>query len=314
MGRLTSIALVAAAAIGQFAEAAVKYQCHDWKNVKTGASGGYMPGIVFNPGHKGLAYIRADIGGAYRLNAWDDSWTPLTDGGVTDGNWGEWGIDAIAPDPVEVSRVYFLAGMYINDWDPNNATLLRSTDYGTTYERIKLPFKAGGNEDGRGLGERLVVDPNQGRTLYLGARAGNGLWKSSDYGSTWGKVDSFTWPGDWVSGHGIVGTSWITFDAASGSRGSPTPHIFVAVAQRSGPTIFESKDAGKTCKWSAQVNTILKAAKLTPLQGKLYLASHRRATSLIRASSPLKRRFSMLRTPTVLAPMAVRPAPSGSMT
>ena len=35
-------------------------------------------GIVFNPSQKGLAYLRTDIGGAYRLNS-DDSWTPLTD-------------------------------------------------------------------------------------------------------------------------------------------------------------------------------------------------------------------------------------------
>lgn len=37
-----------------------------------------MPGIVFNPSLKGLAYARTDIGGAYKLNS-DDSWTPLTD-------------------------------------------------------------------------------------------------------------------------------------------------------------------------------------------------------------------------------------------
>ena len=40
--------------------------------------GGFIPGIVFNPSAKGVAYARADIGGAYRLNA-DDTWTPLTD-------------------------------------------------------------------------------------------------------------------------------------------------------------------------------------------------------------------------------------------
>jgi xyloglucan-specific exo-beta-1,4-glucanase len=40
--------------------------------------GGFIPGIVFNTGTQGVAYARADVGGAYRLNA-DDTWTPLTD-------------------------------------------------------------------------------------------------------------------------------------------------------------------------------------------------------------------------------------------
>ena len=35
---------------------------------------------------------------------------------------------------------------------------------------------------GRNIGERLVIDPNQNRILYLGARSGNGLWRSTDYG------------------------------------------------------------------------------------------------------------------------------------
>ena len=47
--------------------------------------GGFIPGIVFNPTLKGLAYARADIGGAYRLNS-DDSWTPLLDS-VNSSNW-----------------------------------------------------------------------------------------------------------------------------------------------------------------------------------------------------------------------------------
>ena len=47
--------------------------------------GGFIPGIVFNPSLKGLAYARADIGGPYRLNS-DDSWTPLVDW-VNDTNW-----------------------------------------------------------------------------------------------------------------------------------------------------------------------------------------------------------------------------------
>ena len=48
------------------------------ENVHTGGGGGFTPGIVFNNGHKGVAFLRTDIGGLYKLNA-DDTWTPLTD-------------------------------------------------------------------------------------------------------------------------------------------------------------------------------------------------------------------------------------------
>jgi xyloglucan-specific exo-beta-1,4-glucanase len=54
--------------------------------VKIGGGGGFVPGIVFNPTEKGLAYARTDIGGLYRLNPADDSWTALQDY-VQDGQW-----------------------------------------------------------------------------------------------------------------------------------------------------------------------------------------------------------------------------------
>lgn len=60
------------------ASAAPAAQCYNWKNVRIGGGGGFVPGIVFNQGMSGLAYARTDIGGAYRLNS-DDTWTPLTD-------------------------------------------------------------------------------------------------------------------------------------------------------------------------------------------------------------------------------------------
>ena len=57
-----------------------------WDNVHIGGGGGFIPGIVFHPTEKGLAYIRADIGGIYKLNS-DDSWTPVTDGIASDSMW-----------------------------------------------------------------------------------------------------------------------------------------------------------------------------------------------------------------------------------
>lgn len=59
----------------------------DWKNVRFGGGGGFVDGIVFHPKTEGVAYARTDIGGLYRLNAADDSWTPLTDGICTDEGW-----------------------------------------------------------------------------------------------------------------------------------------------------------------------------------------------------------------------------------
>jgi xyloglucan-specific exo-beta-1,4-glucanase len=43
--------------------------------------------------------------------------------------------------------------MYTNSWDPNDGSILRSSDQGTTWAETKLPFKVGGNMPGRGVGE-----------------------------------------------------------------------------------------------------------------------------------------------------------------
>jgi len=96
--------------------ASASSQCYNFKNVRIGGGGGFVPGIVFNPGKKGLAYARTDIGGAYKLKT-DGSheWEPLLDA-VNETNWGDWCIDSIATDPVEVSRVYLFTGAYTNSW------------------------------------------------------------------------------------------------------------------------------------------------------------------------------------------------------
>lgn len=91
----------------------VSSQSYTWKNVKIGGGGGFVPGIVFNPSQKGLAYARTDIGGAYKLNS-DDTWTPLLDF-VDDARWNYWGVDALATDPVDPKRLY-LVSQLLSDW------------------------------------------------------------------------------------------------------------------------------------------------------------------------------------------------------
>ncbi|RPB14592.1 glycoside hydrolase family 74 protein [Morchella conica CCBAS932] len=261
------------------ANAAPASQCYNWKNVRIGGGGGFVPSIVFNPGEKGVAYARTDIGGAYKLNS-DDTWTPLTDF-ATGTDWNKWYVDGLATDPVDTSRVYLLTGAYTNSWDPNNGAILASNDYGATFTTSTLPFKVGGNMPGRGMGERLAVDPNNGSILFMGARSGNGLYKSTDYGSTWTKVTSFPNPGtfipdptdtDGLNGD-IIGISFVTFDSTSGSLGTATPRIFVGVAEKDSESVFVSNDGGST--WTAVAGQptgyLPHKGVLSPKENVLYL-------------------------------------------
>ncbi|KAF7560154.1 hypothetical protein G7046_g3990 [Stylonectria norvegica] len=226
-----------------------------WNNVHIGGGGGFVPGIVFHPTEKGLAYARTDIGGIYRLNA-DDSWTPITDGIADNENWHNWGIDALALDPKDPDIVYAAAGMYTNDWDPNNGSILKSTDRGATWSSTSLTFKVGGNMPGRGMGERLAVDPQNSNIIYFGARSGNGLWKSTDAGKTFKKVASFkavgTYAADPSDTNGynsdIQGLAFVTFDSTSGKTDGATSRVFVGTADNITASVYVSEDAGSTWK------------------------------------------------------------------
>ncbi|MFI2431288.1 RICIN domain-containing protein [Streptomyces sp. NPDC018693] len=203
-----------------------------WKNAQV-VGGGYVTGLVFNPREKGLLYARTDMGGAYRWDPAAEQWIPLTDW-IGEKDWNLLGIDALATDPVDPNRLYLSAGTYTNNWAGNGA-ILRSTDRGRTFERTDLPFKLGANEDGRGAGERLVVDPADNRNLLLGTRK-NGLWRSTDSGATWKPVSSFPVKDGASSGAGI---SFVTY----GPAGSKT--IYVGVNDRS-TSLYRSTDGGST--------------------------------------------------------------------
>ncbi|WP_348272569.1 S-layer homology domain-containing protein [Paenibacillus sp. BIHB 4019] len=220
---------------------------YDWGRAKV-VGGGFVPGIVYNPSEKDLIYARTDIGGAYRFDPATQSWIQLLDF-VGFEEWSMLGVESIATDPVETNRVYAAVGTYTNDWTDTPGMILRSTDKGNSWQRTVLPFKLGGNMPGRSMGERLVIDPNDNRILYLGARSGNGLWRSTDYGETWSKVDSFTASGN-VKDYfdDIVGVAWITFDQATGSKGKKSQTIYVGVADNE-QSIYRSTDGGET--WEA---------------------------------------------------------------
>ena len=246
--------------------------------------GGFVPDIVFNPGAQNVAYARTDIGGMYRWNQGSSSWTPLMDW-VGWNNWNEQGVVSVAADPVQTNRVYAAVGMYTNSWDPNNGAILRSTDQGNTWTATALPFKLGGNMPGRGMGERLMVDPNDDAVLYMGMPSGHGLWKSTDYGATWAQVTAFPNVGNYVQDStdttGYLsdnqGVAWVAFDKASGTTGAsgtPTKTIFVGVADLQN-TVYESTDGGATWSRVAGQPTGFLAHKglVDPAGGYLYITT-----------------------------------------
>ncbi|CAN5361205.1 hypothetical protein BH11BAC3_BH11BAC3_06630 [soil metagenome] len=160
---------------------------YQWKSVQI-VGAGFVDGIIFHPKVQGIRYCRTDMGGAYRWNDIDKRWESLLDFiSYEDNNLV--GVESIAVDPNDANFVILACGTYTNNRSGSNA-ILRSFDRGKTFERTDVPFKFGGNENGRGNGERMNVDPQNGNIIYIGTRL-NGLWKSIDKGKSWNQVNSF---------------------------------------------------------------------------------------------------------------------------
>jgi xyloglucan-specific exo-beta-1,4-glucanase len=208
-----------------------------WNNVTVGG-GGFSPNIVFSPVEPGLAYLRTDIGGVYRYERSQQRWIALQDG-MAEGNY--FGVESVAPDPRNAQVVYAAVGMY--SFGP--AAILRSDDRGTTWNVFPVPFRMGGNEDGRGLGERLAIDPHDTNIVYFGSRH-DGLQRSADRGRTWSRVTTFPAAG---LGHPAphqthAGVSFVLFDPRSGPDHTPTSTLFVGVADPNQHHLFRSIDGG----------------------------------------------------------------------
>ncbi|MFD5008924.1 cellulose binding domain-containing protein [Streptomyces chartreusis] len=252
---------------------------YTWKNARIDG-GGFVPGIVFNRKERNLAYARTDIGGAYRWQQSSKTWTPLLDSVGWD-DWGHTGVVSLASDSVDPDRVYAAVGTYTNSWDPGNGAVMRSTDRGASWQKADLPFKLGGNMPGRGMGERLAVDPNRNSVLYLGAPSSKGLWRSTDSGASWSQVANFPNVGNYVqdpsdtSGYASdnQGIVWVTFDESTGTAGSATRTIYVGVADKDN-AVYRSTDAGSTWSRVAGQPTGYLAHKgvLDAANGYLYLA------------------------------------------
>lgn len=242
MRRIFWTALALALASGNASAQDLPTAPYHWQNAKVGG-GGFAPGIVFSPVERGLVYLRTDMGGAYRWDAAAARWVPLQDG-MAEGSY--MGVESIAPDPVDPDIVYLAAGMSAR----SPAAILRSADRGRHWAVVPVPFRMGGNEDGRGLGERLAIDPNRTTTLFFGSRH-DGLWRSEDSGAHWAKVAGFPAGGlgEPAARQPHAGVSFVLFDAASGSAGQGSRTLYAGVADPGAHHLFRSSDGGVS--WQA---------------------------------------------------------------
>ncbi len=238
---------------------------YTWKSVDI-HGGGFVTGVIFSKAKAGILYVRTDVGGAYRYNASDRSWTPLTDFvNRKDGNF--MGIESIATDPVKPNRVYMAVGMYAQPWAGPGA-FMRSDDQGNTWHITRMSsLKMGGNDIGRSNGERLAVDPHQPKILFFGSRL-SGMWTSTDESETWNKLESFPVKQD-PKGLGIP---FVVFDPSSGKDGEATKVIYAGFT-RTDDNLYRSTDAGQT--WSLVPNQpkgFLPARAAVDHDGTLYVA------------------------------------------
>ncbi len=213
------------AAFGGMAHAADPApQPYTWQTIPFGA-GGFVDGFLYHPKKAGILYARTDIGGMYRYDYGAKAWVPLLDGLGHDESQLI-GVLSMAVDPSDPDKLYAATGEYLNPW-AQTAAVLRSDDQGKTWRKTPLSIRLGGNADGRGAGDRLQVDPNDGNVLLL-ASSQDGLWKSADGGATFDKIAS---PGAMLS--------LVLFDPAHAGT------IYAGSADGKGG-LFRSSDSGAT--------------------------------------------------------------------
>ena len=242
--------------------------------------GGFVDGLFFHPKSQGLMYARTDVGGAYRWNnvtGGDTQWVPLLDFVGRFDSGFNLGVESLALDPNDATKLYLALGEYTESYG-TNGYILSSADMGKTFTPYALPFKNGSNDNGRFAGERLAVDPGNGKHLYFGTNV-NGLWESTNQGTSWAQVASFPVTGatgtSFDPGAGVVFEQFLT---TSGTANGNTKTIYYGVSD---PTtgLYVSNDGGSTFAAVSGQPTgyYVNASAFDPSNRFLYLSYGRQA-------------------------------------
>lgn len=208
---------------------------------------GRLTHVAIHPSNEQIIYVCSPGGGIWKTINGGTNWIPLTDNNST---WMN--VFALTIDPLNQNTVY--AGM------TSNVGIIKSTDAGTTW----VPAGPGPS----GTVRKILVHPTSTNIVF--AAATNGIWRSTNGGSSWtqvhtgGKEDIEFKPGDvnimYATGNDVYrsidnGVSWTQVTAGQGITAvgrtlvavSPADANVVYAVQASGSTfgrLYKSTDAG----------------------------------------------------------------------
>ena len=131
--------------------------------------------IAFHPTNSSIFWVGAPAGGLWKTTNGGTSWTPLTDG------MPSIGVSGIAIDYTNTNILYILSGDG-DGGDTRSVGVLKSSDGGDTWVATDMTYTA--LDDVRGY--KLLMHPTN--HLILFAVMTNGIWKTTNGGTTWTQV------------------------------------------------------------------------------------------------------------------------------
>ena len=137
-----------------------------------GGGNGRLTSIVFQPGNSQIIYVGAPAGGLWKSTDYGANWTPLTD------NLPTLGVSDIVIDPNNTNIVYIATGDR-DGGDTYAVGVMKSTDAGITWNTTGMNWNI---TQGRTV-NRLIMHP--GNSNILIAAASNGIWRTTNGGTSW---------------------------------------------------------------------------------------------------------------------------------
>ena len=265
-GNIKNLTIISAMALGMFATA-VNAEKYEWGNVRFDG-GGFVSAVIFHPKAENLLYARTDVGGIYRFEFDKKTWVPLMDW-ISENDVGLYGTEAFALDPNDPKRIYVLAGT--GYFSKGRTAVLRSEDFGNTWDTSYVEMLAHGNGMGRQTGEKLAVDPNMGNIVLCGSRT-KGVYKSTDYGKTWTNLYKVALSSATESSlNGVNGVSFVLFDPAQGKLADgSTATIYIGTSETK-DNLQVSHDGGTTWEVVKGVPTGLMPHRAKIVDGDMYV-------------------------------------------